>query len=78
MVTACVTRSKLNENISVCNLILPVPDTDFSDFLKEVAQLAKFVPEIIAWFFTLHEIVFNVRVRHKKKLRHMACGIPSK
>ncbi len=29
------------------NLILPVPDTDFREFLDEVEELARFAPEII-------------------------------
>jgi len=45
--TACATEWKIDENVSVGNLILPVPDTDFRDFLEEVANLARFAPEII-------------------------------
>ena len=46
--TECATRHKINENISLCNLIIPVHDTDFCDFLDEIADLARFAPEIIA------------------------------
>jgi len=46
-VTACATRDKIEQNISVCNLIIPVPDTDFRDFLEEVDKFAEFAPEII-------------------------------
>lgn len=45
---ACATENKIDESFRVCNLILPVPDTDFCDFLKEINQLANFAPEIIA------------------------------
>ena len=43
----CATRNKIADAIPVCNLILPVPDTDFRDFLDEVEELAGFAPEII-------------------------------
>jgi len=64
-VTACATRDKIDENVRVCNLILPVPDTDFCDFLKEVDQLSKFAPEIIA----LIEKDMDCYAQKKKSLR---------
>jgi hypothetical protein len=45
--TTCATEKNIDENVCICNLILPVPDTDFRDFLEEVAKLAQFAPEII-------------------------------
>jgi len=63
--TACATRDKIYENVSVCNLILPVPDTDFRDFLEEVDQLARFAPEIIA----LIEKDMDCYAQKKKSLR---------
>lgn len=45
--TACATRDKIEQNVSVCNLIIPVPDTDFRDFLEEVDKLVKYAPGII-------------------------------
>jgi hypothetical protein len=44
---ACATPKKVGENVCVGNLILPVPDTDFREFLDEVVELARFAPEII-------------------------------
>ncbi len=45
--TACATHEKVGENVCVCNLILPVPDTDFREFLDEVVKLSRFAPEIV-------------------------------
>ena len=46
--TACATEEKISEKVCGGNLILPVPDTDFSAFLDEIGKLARFAPEIIA------------------------------
>ncbi len=62
---ACATREKIADAIPVCNLILPVPDTDFRDFLDEVEQLAGFAPEIIDAI----EKDLDANGREKKKLR---------
>ena len=45
--TTCATERNVNENVRICNLIIPVPDTDFNDFLVEVVKLSQFAPEII-------------------------------
>lgn len=45
--TTCATGKNIDETARICNLILPVPDTDFCDFLEEAAKLARFAPEII-------------------------------
>jgi len=45
--TTCATRENIDETARICNLILPAPDTDFRDYLEEVAKLAQFAPEII-------------------------------
>lgn len=47
------------------NLILPVPDTDFRDFLEEVEQLAQFAPEIIQAI----EKDLDAHGREKKRMR---------
>lgn len=44
---ACATQQTVGENVCVGNLILPVPDTDFREFLDGVVELARFAPEII-------------------------------
>ena len=45
---ACATQKTIADAAPISNLFLPVPDTDFRDFLDEVAQLLRFAPEIIA------------------------------
>ena len=47
------------------NLILPVPDTDFRDFLEEVEQLARVAPEIVRGI----ERDLDAHAREKKRLR---------
>ncbi len=44
---ACATQETIADPASMRNLILPVPDTDFREFLGEVDELARFAPEII-------------------------------
>ena len=63
--TACATGEKIADTNPYCNLILPIPDTDFRDFLDEVEQLAGFAPEIIEAI----EKDLDVHAREKKKLR---------
>ena len=62
---ACATREKIVESIPVSNLILPVPDTDFREFLDEVEELARFAPEIIGAI----EKDLDRYAREKKSLR---------
>lgn len=62
---ARATHRNIAERISIGNLILPVPDTDFRDFLDEVDELARFAPEIIAAV----EADLDVHAREKKVLR---------
>jgi hypothetical protein len=62
---ACATQDKVGENICVGNLILPVPNTDFREFLDEVEQLARFAPEIIVAI----EKDLDRAAREKKSLR---------
>lgn len=45
--TACATQETIVERLPIGNLILPVPDTDFRDFLDEVEKLSRFAPEIV-------------------------------
>ena len=62
---ACATQETVGENVYVGNLILPVPDTDFRDFLDEVEELARFAPEIIEAI----EKDLDRNAREKKSLR---------
>ncbi len=61
----CATPVTIAEQPMVCNLFLPAPDTDFRDFLDEVAELSRFAPEIIAAI----ESDLDAHAREKKKLR---------
>ena len=62
---ACATQPNILGKLPVGNLILPVPDTDFRDFLDEVDELAGFAPEIMEAV----EKDLDVYAREKKKLR---------
>ncbi len=62
---ACATKQTLPEIVSVRNLFLPVPDTDFRDFLHEIENLAKFAPEIIGAI----ESDLDAHAREKKLMR---------
>jgi hypothetical protein len=44
----CATPKKTTDIPWPGNLILPVPDTDFRDYLDEVDELVGFAPEIVA------------------------------
>lgn len=61
----CTTQETILERPIVYNLILPVPDTDFRDFIEEVNDLADKYPEIIAEI----EKDLDSNARKKKKLR---------
>jgi IS5 family transposase len=50
---------------SVSNYLVPVPDTDFREFLAEVEQLARLAPEILVQI----EDDLDAHARHKKHLR---------
>ena len=63
--TACATQEKIGENVCVGNLILPVPDTDFRDFLEEELELPRFAPEIVVAI----EKDLDRYAREKKSLR---------
>jgi hypothetical protein len=62
---ACATKETLTDQPTICNLFLPVPDTDFRDFLEEVDELARFAPEIIKAI----EADLDLHAREKKSLR---------
>ncbi len=62
---ACATQKTIADQPTISNLFLPVPDTDFRDFLDEVSELARFAPEII----TAIEGDLDAHAREKKKLR---------
>ena len=61
----CATQETIVKRVSIGNLFLPVPDTDFSDFLEEVEELARFAPEIIDAI----EADLDIHAKEKKKLR---------
>jgi len=62
---ACATQRTIAEPAPISNLFLPVPDTDFREFLDEVGELARFAPEII----TAIERDLDAHARRKKQLR---------
>jgi len=64
-VPACATQKTITDLPPNGNLFLPVPDTDFRDFLDEVAELLRFAPEIV----TVIEGDLDAHAREKKKLR---------
>ena len=61
----CTTQETIPESPLVYNLILPVPDTDFRDFMEEVNEFALKYPEIIEKI----EEDLDDNARRKKKLR---------
>ncbi len=63
--TTCATQGKISENVCVGNLFLPVPDTDFRDFLDEVLELGRFAPDIVE---AIEKDLDGV-AREKKRLR---------
>jgi len=62
---ACATPKTIADQATIRNLFLPVPDTDFRDYLAEVDDLARFAPEII----TAIEADLDLHAREKKSLR---------
>ena len=62
---ACATQENIVEKVSVGNLFLLAPDTDFRDFLEEVEELARFAPEIIKTI----EKDLDANAKRKKKIR---------
>jgi IS5 family transposase len=62
---ACATQKKIADHTSISNLFLPIPDTDFREFLEEVDELARFAPEIIVAI----ETDLDAHAREKKRLR---------
>ncbi len=65
MMPACATPKTIADQTTICNLFLPLPDTDFRDYLAEVDDLARFAPEII----TAINADLDLRAREKKNLR---------
>ena len=61
----CATEENKSDKTPLSNLILPVPDTDFRDFLDEVEELAGFAAQIIEAI----EKDPDAHAREKKKLR---------
>ena len=62
---ACATQEKVAQPPTVSNLFLPVPDTDLRAFPDEVAELARFAPEIVEAI----EKDLDAHAREKKKQR---------
>ena len=44
---ACAAHHNLSPYTIVGNLFLPVPDTEFHDFLLQIDEFVKFAPEIL-------------------------------
>jgi hypothetical protein len=61
----CATQNKTNTPLAPGNLFLPVPDTDFRDYLDEVDEVVRFAPEIVAAI----EQDLDTHARKKKHLR---------
>ena len=62
---ACATQNTPADQSPISNLFLPVPDTDFREFLEEVEKLGRFAPTIIEAI----EKDLDANAREKKKLR---------
>lgn len=62
---ACATQNTVTDSPLPSNLILPIPDTDFRDYLDEVDELIEFAPEIIGAI----EQDLDTHARKKKLLR---------
>lgn len=62
---ACATKKTIGEQFAINYLFLPVPDTDFHDFLREVEKLARFAPEIVISI----DRDLDARAKEKKQLR---------
>jgi len=62
---ACATPETIVERLPIGNLILPLPDTDFRDFIEEVEALVRFAPEIIDAITQ----DLDANAREKKQLR---------
>jgi len=61
----CATEKTLPETVIVGNLFLPLPETDFRDYMDEIDKLAKSAPEIIKSI----EKDLDIQARKEKKLR---------
>ena len=61
----CATQSKTNVSLRPGNLFLPVPDTDFRDYLEELDEVLRFAPEIVSAI----EQDLDTHARKKKHLR---------
>lgn len=59
------TQEKIVKKFPVGNLFLPVPDTDFRDFLQEIEELARFEPEMIISI----EKDLDANAKEKKRIR---------
>ncbi len=62
---ACATPQDNTNPPTASNYLVPVPDTDFREFLAEVEQLARLAPEILARI----EEDLDAHARRKKRLR---------
>jgi IS5 family transposase len=64
-VPACATHKETTDISCPGNLISPVPDTDFRDYLDEVDELVRFAPEIAGRI----ERDLDTHARKKKRMR---------
>ena len=62
---ACATQRTIVKRLPVGNLFLPIPNTDFRDFLDETEELSRFAPEIVEEI----EEDLDANARAKKQLR---------
>jgi len=77
----CTTQEMIPEKPIVYNLILPIPDTDFRNFIEEVTELSNKHPEIIARIE--EDLDFNarkkkeIRLADKKFIEEMTLPLPN-
>lgn len=62
---ACATHKETTDHTHLGNLISPVPDTDFRDYLDEVAELIRVAPEIVGKI----EKDLDSHAQEKKRMR---------
>jgi len=62
---ACATPQEITKPPGASNYLVPVPDTDFREFLAEVDQLARWAPEILMQI----QADLDAHARRKKHLR---------
>jgi uncharacterized protein Yka (UPF0111/DUF47 family) len=56
----CATEKTLPETVIVGNLFLPLPETDFCDYMDEIDKLAKSAPKIKKACFSSQSIYYCI------------------